>query len=114
MFQRQLDKVNYILHQTLMVAHRAFRKLFELLILRKSTYFVIIHLLYIGIDKFFELVKDAEIEYEKDYRIEYERLRNAKREAEKVSYLAGLRNWGEGFFLRNYNWIYHPSRFCLV
>ena len=35
-------------------------------------------------DRFLELVKDAEEEYEKDYRIEYERLREAKKEAEKV------------------------------
>jgi len=37
-----------------------------------------------GIDKFFELVKDAEIEYEKDYRLEYERLREAKKNAEQA------------------------------
>ena len=40
--------------------------------------------LILGIDKFFELVKDAEIEYEKDYRLEYERLREAKKNAEQV------------------------------
>ena len=38
----------------------------------------------LGVDRFLELVKDAEEEYEKDYRIEYERLREAKKEAEKV------------------------------
>ena len=43
--------------------------------------------LILGIDKFFELVKDAEIEYEKDYRLEYERLREAKKNAEQVSRL---------------------------
>lgn len=37
-----------------------------------------------GIHRFFELVKDAEQEYEKDYRIEYERLRKAKTDAEKA------------------------------
>jgi len=37
-----------------------------------------------GVDRFLELVKDAEEEYEKDYRIEYERLREAKKEAEKT------------------------------
>ena len=39
----------------------------------------------LGIEKFFELVADAEVEYEKDYRMEYERLREAKKNAEKVS-----------------------------
>lgn len=37
-----------------------------------------------GIDRFLELVQDAELEYETDYRKEYERLREAKREAEKA------------------------------
>jgi len=37
-----------------------------------------------GIERFFDLVADAEIEYEKDYRLEYERLREAKKNAEKV------------------------------
>merc|ERR1711993_8020 len=37
-----------------------------------------------GVDRFLELVIDAEEEYEKDYRIEYERLREAKKEAEKT------------------------------
>ena len=47
--------------------------------------FICITLFYIlGVDRFLELVKDAEEEYEKDYRIEYERLREAKKEAEKV------------------------------
>merc|ERR1712060_866214 len=36
-----------------------------------------------GIERFFDLVADAEIEYEKDYRLEYERLREAKKNAEK-------------------------------
>lgn len=36
-----------------------------------------------GIDRFFELVKVAELEYETDYRVEYERLRKAKTDAEK-------------------------------
>lgn len=36
-----------------------------------------------GVDKFLELVKDAEQEYEKDYRVEYERLRKAKAKAEE-------------------------------
>merc|ERR1719245_2135957 len=37
-----------------------------------------------GIERFFDLVSDAEVEYEKDYRLEYERLREAKKNAEKV------------------------------
>merc|ERR1712179_540372 len=37
-----------------------------------------------GIDRFFELIKDAEVEYENDYRLEYERLREAKKNAEKL------------------------------
>ena len=37
-----------------------------------------------GVDRFIELLKDAEEEYEKDYKVEYERLRKAKEDAEKV------------------------------
>lgn len=46
--------------------------------------FVSLQFYILGVDRFLELVKDAEEEYEKDYRIEYERLREAKKEAEKV------------------------------
>ena len=46
-----------------------------------------------GIHRFFELVKDAEQEYEKDYRIEYERLRKAKTDAEKVLHAPLLTVW---------------------
>ena len=56
-------------------------------ILRKAIPKSTVILVYIGIDRFLELVQDAELEYEKDYRKEYERLREAKREAEKVCYL---------------------------
>ena len=45
-------------------------------------------------DRFLELIKDAEEEYEKDYRIEYERLREAKKEAEKVLITLHLNNDG--------------------
>jgi len=53
-----------------------------------------------GIDRFLELVQDAELEYEKDYRKEYERLREAKREAEKVHQIV----WSDGGA-----WIARPS-----
>ena len=52
-------------------------------ILRETQYFFF-HSIYLGIDRFFELIKDAEVEYENDYRLEYERLREAKKNAEKV------------------------------